>query len=110
VNWDTPSFPPKDVQINESMVMLALSGPGYQTGHEPMAWGGDLATKAAANFEAKKGFPPRAVQAWKATFGADRWHPGGVRRPQDQLRRRPDVDHADQRSRLSVVDVAGNGK
>ena len=70
VNWDAPSFPPKDEQINENMVMLVLAGPSYQTGREPLAWVGYPATRAAADFEAKKGLPPRAVQAWKAAFEA----------------------------------------
>ena len=68
MNWDAPSFPPKDEQINENMVLLVLAGPHYKTERAPLAWLGYPSTKAVADFEAKKGQPPRAVQAWKATM------------------------------------------
>jgi hypothetical protein len=70
MNWDAPSFPPKDKQINENMVLLVLAGPDYKTEREPLAWLGYPATKKVADFEAKKGSPSRAVQAWKATLDA----------------------------------------
>lgn len=70
MNWDAPSFPPKDEQINENMVLLVLAGPDYKTEREPLAWLGYPASKKVADFEAKKGAPPRAVQAWKATLDA----------------------------------------
>lgn len=70
MNWDAPSFPPKDEQINENMVLLVLAGPDYNTERAPLAWLGYPAKRKVADFEAKKGAPPRAVQAWKATLDA----------------------------------------
>ncbi|MEJ7805571.1 MAG: virulence factor [Telluria sp.] len=70
MNWDAPSFPPKDEQINENMVLLVLAGPDYNTERAPLAWLGHPASKKVADFEAKKGMPPRGVQAWKATLDA----------------------------------------
>lgn len=70
MNWDAPSFPPKDEQINENMVLLILAGPDYETEREPLAWLGYPATTKVTDFEAKKGVPPRAIQAWKATLEA----------------------------------------
>ncbi|WP_317205718.1 hypothetical protein [Janthinobacterium sp.] len=70
MNWDAPSFPPKDEQINENMVLLVLAGPNYNTERAPLAWLGYPAVKAVADFEARKGTPPRAAQAWKATIEA----------------------------------------
>lgn len=67
MNWDAPSFPPKDEQINENMVLLVLAGPDYKTERDPLAWLGYPASKRVADFEAEKGLPPRALQAWKAT-------------------------------------------
>ncbi|WP_374583811.1 virulence factor [Pseudoduganella sp.] len=66
MNWDAPSFPPKDAQINENMVLLVLAGPNYNTERAPLAWIGYPATKKVADFEAQKGLPPRQIQAWKA--------------------------------------------
>jgi hypothetical protein len=68
MNWDAPSFPPKDEQINENMVLLVLAGPNYKTDREPLAWIGYPATKASADFERKQDLPPRVMQAWKATL------------------------------------------
>jgi len=70
MNWDAPSFPPKDEQINENMVLLVLAGPNYKTERAPLAWLGYPATRKVAEFEGAKGKPPRAVQAWKATIEA----------------------------------------
>ncbi|WP_426319273.1 virulence factor [Pseudoduganella sp. R-43] len=66
MNWDAPSFPPKDEQINENMVLLVLAGPDYSTERAPLAWIGYPATQKVADFEAQKGQPPRQIQAWKA--------------------------------------------
>ena len=66
MNWDAPSFPPKDAQINENMVLLVLAGPNYNTERAPLAWIGYPATKKVGDFEAQKGLPPRQIQAWKA--------------------------------------------
>jgi hypothetical protein len=68
MNWDAPNFP-KDEQINENMVLLVLAGPGFETERNALAWIGYPATKAAADFEAQKGLPARAVQAWQAAIG-----------------------------------------
>jgi len=66
MNWDAPSFPPKDKQINENMVLLVLAGPDYKTERAPLAWLGYPTTKKVSDFEAQKGLPPRKIQAWKA--------------------------------------------
>ena len=68
MNWDAPSFPPKDEQINENLVLLVLAGPEFKTERAPLAWLGYPAKHKIADFEARKGAPPRAVQAWKATL------------------------------------------
>ena len=70
MNWDAPSYPPKDEQINENMVLLVLAGPGYQTQRAPLAWLGFPATRKVADFSAGKGAAPRAVQAWSAGIDA----------------------------------------
>ncbi|MBW8830813.1 MAG: virulence factor [Burkholderiales bacterium] len=69
MNWDAPSRP-KDKQINENMVLLILAGPNFNTEREPLAWVGYPASKPVSGFEARKGQPPRIVQAWKATLDA----------------------------------------
>ena len=68
MNWDAPSFPPKDEQINENMVLLILVGPDYPTGRAPLAWLGYPATTKASDYQAAKELPPRAIQAWKAAL------------------------------------------
>ncbi len=45
MGWDAPSFPPKDKQINENMVLLMLAGPNYNTERAPLAWLGYPATR-----------------------------------------------------------------
>lgn len=73
MNWDAPSFPPQYKQINENMVLLVLAGPHYKTERAALAWIGYPSTTAVADFEAQKGQPPRAAQAWKAAMdGATR--------------------------------------
>ncbi len=67
MNWDAPSFPPKDAQINENMVVLFLVGPNFKTEREPLAWIGRAATGNVKDFEAMAG-TTRAVQAWKAVI------------------------------------------
>ncbi|WP_230950552.1 virulence factor [Burkholderia cepacia] len=67
MNWDAPSFPPKDAQINENMVVLFLVGPNFKTEREPLAWVGRAATGNVKDYEAKAG-TTRTVQAWKATI------------------------------------------
>lgn len=64
MSWDAPSFPPKDEQINENMVLLVLAGPGYKTERAPLAWLGFPVTRAVADFKAEKGQSPRIVRAW----------------------------------------------
>ena len=70
MNWDAPSYPPKDEQINENMVLLVLAGPSYKTERAPLAWLGFPATRQVADFTAGKGQSPRAVQAWSAAIDA----------------------------------------
>ncbi|MDN7587255.1 virulence factor [Burkholderia seminalis] len=67
MNWDAPSFPPNDEQINENMVVLFLAGPDLKTEREPLAWIGKAARSNVKDFEAKQG-ASRAVQAWKSTI------------------------------------------
>ncbi|MXN75038.1 virulence factor [Burkholderia sp. 4701] len=67
MNWDAPSFPPKDEQMNENLTVLFLAGPELKTEREPLAWIGKSSTGNVASFEAKAG-TTRAVQAWKATI------------------------------------------
>ena len=68
MNWDAPSYPPKDAQINENMVLLVLAGPEYKTDRAPLAWLGYPVTRAPADFTAEKGQPPRVVQAWNSAI------------------------------------------
>lgn len=67
MNWDAPSFPPKDQQMNENLTLLFLAGPELKTEREPLAWIGRAATGNVGDYEAKAG-TTRAVQAWKATI------------------------------------------
>jgi hypothetical protein len=67
MNWDAPSFPPKDGQLNENMVLLILTGPDFRTEREPLAWIGRAAVGNVKAFEAKIG-TTRAVQAWKTAI------------------------------------------
>ncbi|RQR22959.1 virulence factor [Burkholderia sp. Bp9143] len=67
MNWDAPSFPPTDAQINENLVVLFLAGPNFNTEREPLAWIGKAATGDTKAFSPKVG-TTRAVQAWKATI------------------------------------------
>ncbi len=67
MNWDAPSFPPKDAQMNENLTILFLAGPDLKTEREPLAWIGKAATAKVGDYEAKPG-TTRAVQAWKATI------------------------------------------
>jgi hypothetical protein len=66
MNWDAPSYPPKDEQINENMVLLILAGPDFKTERAPLAWLGYPASARAADFESSKSKPPRVIQAWKS--------------------------------------------
>jgi len=66
MNWDAPSYPPKDEQINENMVLLVLAGPDFKTERSPLAWLGYPANAKVADFESGKNKPPRAIQAWKS--------------------------------------------
>ena len=67
MNWDAPSFPPKDMQMNENMALLILAGPQMDTGRDPLAWIGRAATANVDDFEAKAG-TTRMTQAWKAAI------------------------------------------
>ncbi|WP_175888291.1 virulence factor [Burkholderia contaminans] len=67
MNWDAPSFPPKDEQMNENLTVLFLAGPDLKTEREPLAWIGKAATSKVSDYEAKAD-TTRAVQAWKATI------------------------------------------
>ncbi|WP_321877047.1 virulence factor [Paraburkholderia bannensis] len=69
MNWDAPSFPPKDGQINENMVLLILAGPDMKTERAPLAWIATAATGNVQDFDAKPG-TTRAVESWKATIEA----------------------------------------
>lgn len=67
MNWDAPSFPPKDTQMNENMVLLVLVGPDFHTGREPLAWIGRAAVGNTQDFEKQAG-KTRAVEAWKSAI------------------------------------------
>ncbi|WP_043289193.1 hypothetical protein [Paraburkholderia oxyphila] len=69
MNWDSPSFPPKDMQMNENMVLLILAGPGVDTGRDPLAWIGRAASASVDDFEVKAG-TTRTVQAWQSAIEA----------------------------------------
>lgn len=69
MNWDAPSYPPKDSEINENMVLLFLAGADVKTERAPLAWIGQAATGNVHDFETKAG-TTRAVEAWKATIAA----------------------------------------
>ncbi|CBJ41084.1 conserved exported protein of unknown function (plasmid) [Ralstonia solanacearum CMR15] len=69
MNWDAPSFPPKDAQINENMVLLFLAGPDMKTERDPLAWIGKAATGNVNDHERKAG-TTRVIQAWRATIEA----------------------------------------
>lgn len=75
MNWDAPSRP-KDSQINENLVLLVLAGPNYKTERDALAWIGYPSTKSVSDFEAAKGRPQRAAQAWAAVL-ADATHKAG---------------------------------
>jgi hypothetical protein len=66
MNWDAPSYPPKDAQINENMVLLILAGPDFKTERAPLAWLSYPASAKVADFDSGKDKPPRVIQAWKA--------------------------------------------
>ena len=68
MNWDAPSFPPKDEQIDENIVLLILAGPDFRTERAPLAWLGFPATAIMTDYAVKKGEPPRIVQAWTAAI------------------------------------------
>ena len=69
MNWDAPSFPPQDEQINENMVLLFLAGPNLKTEREPLAWIGKAARSNIDDFETKQR-TSRVVQAWASTIDA----------------------------------------
>jgi len=69
MNWDAPSYPPQDNQINENMVLLVLAGPDYKTERAPLAWLSHPATSSIEDFKSESNQPSRTVQAWKAVFG-----------------------------------------
>lgn len=64
MGWDAPSRP-LDKQMNENLVLLVLAGPDCKTERKPLAWIGLPVTSAVAGYEAKKGLPAPAVQAWQ---------------------------------------------
>lgn len=64
MGWDAPGRP-LDKQINENLVLLVLAGPDCKTERQPLAWIGFPVASAVAAYEAKKGLPAPAVQAWQ---------------------------------------------
>ncbi|MEK2602304.1 virulence factor [Burkholderia arboris] len=67
MNWDAPSFPPQDEQINENMVVLFLAGPGLKTEREPLAWIGKAARGNLRDFDGSND-AMRAAHAWRSTI------------------------------------------
>lgn len=68
MNWDAPSFPPNDEQLNENIVLLVLAGPDYKTERAALAWLSHPATTDVNAFESGSNLPSRSAQAWKAVF------------------------------------------
>lgn len=81
MNWDAPSYPPKDNQINENIVLLVLAGPDYKTERAPLAWLAHPASTDVKEFETDANKPPRSTQAWKATLAKATLNAG--KRPTD---------------------------
>ena len=69
MNWDAPSYPPKDKQINENMVLLMLAGPHYNTERAPLAWLGYPAHGKGATWRATLAQASRNVGARAADIG-----------------------------------------
>ncbi|PHV07856.1 virulence factor [Janthinobacterium sp. BJB412] len=102
MNWDAPSRP-KDRQINENMVLLVLAGPNYKTERDALAWIGYPATKAAADFDSKKGQPPRVVQASQAALNAAVENAGKRSIDIGYVVHDANLTHADSQDRLRVL-------
>jgi len=69
MNWDSPSYPPKEDQLNENIVLLVLAGPHYKTERAALAWIGRPVDNASATFAAQERIPAVAVaEAWRATL------------------------------------------
>ncbi|WEF33898.1 virulence factor [Pseudoduganella chitinolytica] len=102
MNWDAPSYPPQDEQINENMVLLVLAGPNYQTGRAPLAWLGYPATSRTADFEAGNGKPARSVQAWSASL-----HGAAVNAGKSEMAIGYVIHDADNRHAASSDRIAG---
>jgi len=81
MNWDAPSFPPKDEQLNENIVLLVLAGPDYKTERAALAWLSHPATTDVNEFESGSNLPSRTAQAWKAVFNKAALNAG--KRPTD---------------------------
>lgn len=75
MNWDAPSFPPEDEQMNENMAILILAGPEMKTGRRPLAWIGKAATARTQDQSSQAG-TTRAVQAWKAAITTAAYNAG----------------------------------
>ena len=103
MNWDAPNFPPNDEGINENMVLLVLAGPNYKTERDALAWIGYPATKSAADFESKKGLPPRAVQASQAALDAAVANAGKQSTDIGYVVHDANVTHADSPDRLRIL-------
>lgn len=67
MNWDAPSYPPKEGQLNENIVLLVLAGPHYKTERAALAWIGRPVDNASATFAAQERIPAVA-EAWRATL------------------------------------------
>ena len=69
MNWDSPSYPPKEDQLNENIVLLVLAGPTYKTGRDPLAWIGRPVDNETVTFKAKER-NPAVINAWQATLAS----------------------------------------
>jgi hypothetical protein len=69
MNWDAPSFPPKDEQMNENMVLLILAGPQMNTDRDALAWIGRAADANVRNFVSTLG-KSFATQTWSSAIDA----------------------------------------
>jgi len=100
MNWDAPSRP-KARQINENMVLLVLAGPRYKTEREALAWIGYPASRLPLEFDARKGFPSRAVQAWQATVIDAATHAGKLETDIGYVIHDTHITHPDSSDRIA---------
>lgn len=68
MSFDSPSYPKKVSQINESSTLLILAHPSYKTEREPLAWLHRPSSARAQDFTVEPGLSSRTIQAWQAAL------------------------------------------